>query len=196
MTIKKVIALLLAAPLLLAGCATGPAISVNQDPDADFTAYRTYGFASDLGTDRGGYSTLVTGYFKDAIDRQMQSRGYVPANADPDLLVNFFTRVENRTDVVSRPSPSMGYGYYGYRYGLYGAWPMYDNEVSTVHYQMGTANVDIVDAGRKQLIWEGVAQGRLGNRIQENPAAVIDEVIAEIFSRYPVDPPATQPAAE
>lgn len=42
--------------------------------------------------------------------------------------------------------------YYGYRYGLYSAWPLYDRDVETVAYPVGTANVDIVDAGKKQLI--------------------------------------------
>ena len=184
--------LLIAIPLFMWGCASGPAISVNQDPEADFTAYATYQYASDLGTDRGGYSTLITRYFKDAIDREMQARGYQPEESGADLIVNFNARVEDRTDVVSRPVPS--YGYYGYRYGLYGAWPMYANDVSTVHYQVGTANVDIVDVDSRQLIWEGVAVGRLGNRIKEDPAGAISDTIAEIFTRYPV--PVPEPEAE
>jgi hypothetical protein len=66
---------------------------------------------------------------------------------------------------------------------------MYDNEVTTVHYQVGTANVDIVDVGSNQLIWEGVAVGRLGSRIEEDPAGAISDTIAEIFMRYPVPAP-------
>ena len=186
-SLRNRLILLIAISLVVSGCASGPAISVNQDPDADFTAYQTYRYASDLGTDRGGYSTLITRYFKDAIDREMQNRGYLLEESEADLLVNFNARVEDRTDVVSRPTPS--YGYYGYRYGLYGAWPMYDNEVTTVHYQVGTANVDIVDVGSNQLIWEGVAVGRLGSRIEEDPAGAIGDTIAEIFTRYPVPAP-------
>jgi len=143
------------ATALLAGCAAvGPKVRIDFDRTADFSAYRSYGFPAELGTDRGGYSTLITYYFKQAVDREMQQRGYTYSGTDPDLLVNFFARVRDVTDVRSEPVVWVGHGYYGYRYGLYGAWPLYADGVSTVHYKVGTANVDLVDAKRRQLIWE------------------------------------------
>jgi hypothetical protein len=59
------------------------------------------------------------------------------------------------------------------------------DHVDTVHYKVGTANVDIVDAKRRQLIWEGVAEGRLTREVMENPQPAIESVVAELFSRYP-----------
>ena len=124
------VALVAAAVVALAGCATvGPKIRVDYDRAADFSAYQTYGYPAELGTDRGGY--------------------------------------------------------YGYRYGLYAAWPLYASDVSTVHYKVGTANIDVVDARRKQLIWEGVAEGRLTQQAMENPETGISGVVTELFRRYP-----------
>ena len=97
----------------------------------------------------------------------MQRRGFVYDETDPDLLVNFFSNVREVTDVRRSPQASFGYGYYGYRYGLYGAWPYYDDYVDTVRYKVGTANIDIVDGERMQLIWEGVAEGRITEAAME-----------------------------
>src|ERR1044072_8674022 len=115
---------------LLAACATTstPDIRANQAPYVNFTSYSTFGFPEQTGTDRGGYSTLVTGYFKAAVRNQMEQRGYHYVDENPDLLVNFYAKVHERTEVRPDPSFSAGYGYYGYRYGLYSAWPLYDSE--------------------------------------------------------------------
>lgn len=155
--------------ILLAGCATGPSIRSDYDRSADFASYRTYDFASELGTDRAGYSTLITSHFKRSISEELEKRGYRRSESNPDLLVNFFVAISEKTDVRSSPAPTFGVGYYGYRYGLYTAWPAYSADVRTVTYKTGTANIDIIDAKRKQLVWEGIAEGRVTDEALENP---------------------------
>jgi hypothetical protein len=175
----------------VAACvAPGPKIRTDYDHAADFSAYRTFSFVKETGTDRGGYSTLVTSYFKAAVRREMEARGYRYVDTDPDLLVNFFTDARDVTDVYSYPSASLGYGYYGYRYGLYTAWPFYDRDVETVHYKVGTANVDVVDAKKKQMIWEGVAEGRMTDAAMANPQATINATVADLFKKFPGKPAA------
>jgi hypothetical protein len=162
-----------------------PTIRVDSAPDAQFASYGSFGFPEQTGTDRGGYSTLVTNYFKSAVREQMEQRGYRYVDENPDLLVNFYANVRERTEV--RSSPSIGYGYYGYRYGLYGAWPLYerDRDIDTVTYPIGTANIDVVDAKRKQLIWEGVAEGRIRDADMRQPQQAINTVVAQLFERFP-----------
>ena len=169
---------------MLAGCATTstPDIRVNQAPDANFTAYGTFGFPEQTGTDRGGYSTLVTSYFKAAVRNQMEQRGYHYVDENPDLLVNFYMNTRERTEI--RPGVDTGFGYYGYRSGLYRPW--YDDR--TVNYQVGTINVDIVDAAKKQLIWEGVAEGRVSEEALANPKVTINGVVTEMMRQYPGKP--------
>jgi hypothetical protein len=167
----------------LTACASGPRIRTDMDPAANFAIYRTYNFATELGTDRAGYSTLVTADFKRAVSREMEARGYSPSE-NPDLLVNFFTSVRERTSVQSTPV-LIGVDYYRYRNGLYVAWPLYGRDVNSVHYQVGTASIDVVDAARKQLVWEGTAEGRLSSRVLKAPGPAIDRAVREIFQHYP-----------
>ena len=35
-----------------------------------------------------------------------------------------------------------------------------------------------------QLIWEGVAEGRVSESAMKNPRAAIDAVVAELFQRF------------
>src|SRR5687767_12170352 len=109
--------------VLIAGCATtsAPNSRVDYDKGADFSVYRTFGFPKETGTDRGGYSTLVTSYFKSSVTTALEARGYKYSEEKPDLLVNFFMNTRERTEI--RPNPGADFGYYGYRDGLYRGWP-------------------------------------------------------------------------
>jgi hypothetical protein len=182
-------ALALTAALFAAGCATtsGPKTRIDYDRSADFSVYRTYGFPKETGTDRGGYSTLVTSYLKSAMSSQMEARGYKYSEDHPDLLVNFYMNTRERTEIRPDARASVGYGYYGYRYGLYNAWPMYDED-RTVTYKVGTLNIDIVDAEKKQLVWEGVAEGRVSEDELQNPKVAINGVVTELMRQYPGRP--------
>lgn len=170
---------------LIAGCATTspPNTRVDYDRKADFSVYRTFGFPKETGTDRGGYSTLVTSYFKSSITTAMEARGYKYSAENPDLLVNFFMNTRDRTET----RPNVGAGYYRYREGLYGGWPMYDRD-RTVNYQVGTINVDIVDAAKKQLIWEGVSEGRVTEESLANPKVTVNAIVIELMRKYPGKP--------
>lgn len=170
----------------LIGCSSGPSIRADQDPAADFSGYRTYNFVAEPGTDRAGYSTLVTAHFKNAVRQEMAARGFTLSEQDPDLLLNFFTSMRERTDTRSAPGVFLGTRYYRDRFGAYTAWPLYSREVDSTTYRVGTASIDVVDAKRQQLVWEGVAEGRLTDEVMENPGPAITKTVAEIFARFPV----------
>lgn len=181
------------AAVALGGCAASkPTLRTDYDRSIDFGAFRTYSYVQPLATDKAGYSTLTTQYFKSAIDAQLSARGYRRVDSDPDLLVNFSANATEKTDVRSNPSATFGVGYYHYRYGLYTGFPLYRNDVETVRYQVGTANVDVVDARRKQLVWEGVAEGRLTKEVMRNPEPAIRAVIADLFKDFPARAGAAQ----
>ena len=170
------------ALLLLAGCASGPSIFVNADLAANFATFHTYNFETPLGTDRSGYSSLLSQYLRTATAREMEARGYVRSDT-PDLLINFNEQTKDKIQTTTTPSgPSYG-GYYGYRSGYYGVWNGYDTQVT--QYTEGTLTVDVVDAARKQLVWDGTAVGRVREEARKNPQPAIDKVITEIFAKYP-----------
>jgi len=179
----RVIPLLLAT-LSIGGCISAPEIRVNSDKNADFSAYHSYGFVDSPGTDRAGYTTLVTQYLKSAVSHELENRGYVYSD-EPDLLVNFYTRLEDRNFITSSPSPVYFGGYYEYRHGVYAAYPYYINQTYSYSFKEGTVNVDLIDAQQKQMIWEGIAVNEVSKQDLENPQKAFEDVISAIFSQYP-----------
>ncbi len=172
-----------AALSVLAGCASGPTIRTNVDPAANLSSYKTYMFAAKTGTDAQNFSTPITSYFKESIRREMDARGYKYIEGGPaELLVNFNANARENVDVRSTPGPT--YGYYGYRGGLYGA-SAFPPEVQTVRYKVGTANVDVVDLSKKQVVWEGIAEARLTEKMMKDPRTAISGVITEMFAKFP-----------
>ena len=115
--------------------------------------------------------------------------GYTLSDKTPDLLVNFSTNSEARTDVRSTGMTTGYTGYYGYRRGMYAGFPAYSNDVDTVHYKVGTVNIDVVDAKKKQLVWEGTTEGKLTKKVMENPQAAVNAAVANIFAQYPTRQP-------
>jgi len=182
---------LLGAALIAAGCASGPRVRTERDVTVDFSRYRTFAFADPLGTDRAGYQTMVSQYLKAATQRELEAHGLRLVEADPQLLVNFNGKLSEkfRTTTVPSSSITFGYGhggYYGYRTGIYTTWPLYPPETQVQSYTEGTLNIDVIDAGRKQMIWEGVAVGRVTDETMENLKPKIDEAVAAIFANYPI----------
>ena len=185
-TLKRLIVTsTLVTSLVLAGCASGPKVRTDSASNTNFSSYKTFGFMPQPATDKAGYATLVTQHFKDAISAEMTALGYQFSETNADLLVNFNSNVENRTDVRSMPSASFNYGYYNYRRGFYAGFPIYTTDVDTVHYKVGTVNIDVVDAAKKQLIWEGVSEGTLKKTDLEQPKQAIANVVGLIFQQYP-----------
>jgi hypothetical protein len=179
---------------LLAACATSPRVMSDTDPRADFSRYRTYAFSDPLGTNRDSADTLLSQRLKMATSREMAARGYAYQPQSPDLLVNFHAKLEEK--VYSTPMMTPAFGYYGYRRGFYAAWPTwgFNNYVDT--YTEGTLNIDVVDAARKQLVWESVVFGR--TMLSTGPRAVpaIDAAVAAAFRRYPVPAPVAMPVSQ
>ncbi|GAA4859514.1 DUF4136 domain-containing protein [Luteimonas vadosa] len=169
---------------LLGGCATGLRVSAEADPRADFSQYRTYGFYSPLAVEGDGYATPSSQRMREAVRSQMESRGYSHSAEKPDLLVNINAYVQQRTDVWSSPFVDYGY-YYSYRAHRYVVAPYWRDRVDVYRYNEGTLNIDIIDAARNTLVWEGIAVGRATRSRPADRDARIDAAIAEIFARYP-----------
>lgn len=181
--------------LLLAGCATGPQITSEADPEADFGSYRTFGFYAPLALEKEGYATPTTDRIKAAARAQLESRGYVYTPEQPDLWVNLNAYMQKRTDVTSFPTVDYNY-YYSYRARSYFAMPFWHDETHVRQYTEGTLNVDLVDRRKNRLAWEGIAVGRIAKLKPEERAARIDSTVAEIFARYPYRAGSAAPAVQ
>jgi hypothetical protein len=182
--------LLLAGVTLLQGCVSKPDLRADYDKTADFAKYHSFNFVKTPSTDTLGYGNLVTQQMETSIRMELEKRGYKLTDT-PDLIVNFSGKLQEKADVQS----SGGGGYYGYR--GYGAWPgySYGTDVYTVRYTVGTINVDLIDAARNQMVWEGVAVGEVTKKHLENREAAIAKAVENIFSKYPFRAGVGQPVA-
>ena len=186
MQLAKLVSLAVAV-LLMASCASKPDIKSDYDRSVDFSQYKTYGFFNPMGIENPNYSSIYGSIFREAISREMESRGYVQSN-NPDLLINVSGRLQEKTRVTTTSDPYMSGGYYGYRRGAYGAWGGYGYGTQThvSQYTEGTVNVDMVDRNQKRMAWEGVAVGRVNEkRTNEEMRTNINNGIKEMFAGYP-----------
>ena len=175
---------LLLLVVLLGACASRPVITTDADPAADFARYRTFAFYEPLAVEDKGYSTPSSQRMKASTRREMESRGYVYDESNPDLRVNINAYISERQSVVSTPQLQQRL-YYNYRANSYVSSAYFVNRTDVYNYTEGTLNIDLVDAARKQLVWEGVAVGRMANTKPTQRDARIDSTITEIFARYP-----------
>jgi hypothetical protein len=191
-TAKILVPLALGPALALGACATGPQVSSMTDSSINFTQYKTFGFVEPLATDKNGYQSMVSATLKSATTREMAARGIRYDSANPQLLVNFNARLSDKMRATTTPTP-MGYGmaggYYGYRRGFYDPWPMYANQTTVTEYTEGTLNIDVADAQRKQLVWEGVVTKAVSQSDVNNAAATIDAAVVAAFTKFPIPAP-------
>ncbi len=178
---------LVAVTALVASCASGPDIKSDYDHTVDFSQYKTYNFFNPMGIENPNYSSIYGSIFRDAIGKEMESRGYTLSD-NPDLLINVSGRLQDKTKVTTTADPYMGGGYYGYRRGYYDPWGGYGYGTTThvSNYTEGTVNVDMVDRAAKRMVWEGVAVGRVDEKkSSEERRQGIYAGIQEMFAGYP-----------
>ena len=166
----------LAAIALLAACVAGPEIRVSQDPAVDFDSFQTFGFAP---AGAAGGASMLNRRLSAASIREFQARGMDFVSNNPDLLVSFYTNIRSGIDTRNRPMvmmPVRNYGSWaGYRAYIAPGDPITE----------GTLAVHVVDRRRNQLVWEGIAQDRVTQSMQDNPDETVNALITAIFADFP-----------
>jgi hypothetical protein len=167
------------ATLFSGGCSTVAEIQTQADSSADFSHYRSFAFFQPLGTDKEGYASLLSLHLREAARRELEARGYRYEEKDPDLLVNFNAETREKTSTTSSPH----LGYYSYWGHWHGVWTHYD--MTTTRYEEAILRVDLIDARKKQTVWEGSAKGMLTQQARKYPGASAMQALADIFRHYP-----------
>lgn len=173
---------LLVLLLGLAACAAEQVQHTEQQPNVDFKAYKTYNFMDVTARNEAAFQGPGTGIetLKQAIAREMSRRGY-QQSATPDLFVNIGVMTQDKVqtrETTIRDAPV----YIGQR-----NYHWQSQDVVVGRYEEGTATVEIVDAARQELIW----QGSVKSVLSPNPAKLtrrIDEAVAALFDKFPAPP--------
>ena len=153
-------------------------VAADYDKNANFNTYKTFAFFK-TGIDKAEISDLDKRRILRAIESELMAKGFTKSE-NPDLLVSIFTKSRDKVNVFNN---AYGYGPYGYGWG----WSPYYwnsgfNSVSTS--TEGTLYVDLIDANKKELVWQGMGVGYLTDRMDKKEAR-IKEFVAKIMEKYP-----------
>lgn len=165
---------LMAILLLLAGCASN--VVTDYDSATVFGNYSSWAFAPDKDS---GFVSLDASRAESAIERELTRKAMRKLDpGEADLLVSY--RVEDVERLESTGfSYGLGFGRRNFAWGLSVPPPV--REVTE-----GKLVVELVDRRTGRVVWRGASQRYLNERqTPERRRKLIDEVVTEMFSKYP-----------
>jgi hypothetical protein len=176
---------LLALLILLSSCSSVKVVA-DYDKEAKFNDYKTFAFFK-TGIDKAEISDLDKRRILRAIEAELLAKGFTKSEK-PDLLVSLFTKSQQRVDVYNNSWGNGGWGWGGYA-GFGPSWGWGWNQQPSVSTSMqGHLYIDLIDANKKELVWQGMGTGYL-SRNMEKKEARIKEFVTKIMEKYP---PGTQ----
>ena len=153
-------------------------VAADYDKNANFNEYKTFAFFK-TGIDKAEISDLDKRRILRAIEAELLAKGFTKSE-NPDLLVSIFTKSRQKVNVYNN-----GYGHYGYGWGwspfYWGHYPYYSNVSTSTE---GTLYVDLIDANKKELVWQGMGIGYLTKNMDKKEAR-FKEFVFKIMEKYP-----------
>jgi uncharacterized protein DUF4136 len=175
--VTAVFVMVLAPALLLA-----QKVSYDYNKSANFSAFKT--FAHKDGTKVG--QQLIDDRIVAAIDAEMALKGFVKADANPDVFVVYHVAFDKEKD-ISTYSTGYGGGYGAYGWGWGGGWGGSSSSTTQVrNILIGTLVIDLADAKQNQLAWRGMATKEVDTQAKpEKRDKSINNAVKKIFKNYP-----------
>ncbi|MDJ1467844.1 DUF4136 domain-containing protein [Xanthocytophaga flava] len=164
--------------VLLISVSSCASLSVRSDYDrqANFRRYTTYTIENPpvIGNDPIMGSELNRRRIVEAVESEMNARGYVRNDADADLMVRFQTDSKDRQQIQSNMASPM-WGWWGQ-----------PNNISSRTYEENRIIIGVWDNQNRQMIWQGWASGQLtAQRKEKNMDAAIRNAVYRIMEQYP-----------
>ena len=156
----------------------GPGLSVNRNPDADFSSYRTFDFTGEGNVE--GLSEERLEQMVAAIERALVEKGYQRSSSNPDMLVEGFGAFEGRMEEeeVTERYPS-----YFQRENEH----TFTRDYTVVtNWEEGTLAVHVMDGQSRDLVWSVTAEGAI--EASENPNVMrqrLEEGAANLLADFP-----------
>ncbi|PZD78666.1 DUF4136 domain-containing protein [Mesonia sp. K7] len=168
------ITILLALVTTLFSCSS-VRVATDYDESVDFNQYQSFAFYKP-GIDKTEISDLDKKRILRAIEAKLIEKGMIKSE-QPDMLISIFTKTQENVNIYQNN--------WGWGYG-WGWHPWYWNSgFNTVSRTTeGTLYIDLIDAKKKELIWQGMGTGVL---YQNRDAKIeqINEMVEEILEKYP-----------
>lgn len=165
--------------LLVVTSCTSVRVATDYDRKANFNDYKTFAFFK-TGIDKAEISDLDKRRILRAIEAELLAKGYTKSE-NPDILVSLFTKSNQRVDVYNN---YWGYGAWGWG-GWYGpGWGWGWNQPNVSTSTEGVLYIDLIDAKKKELVWQGMGTGYLSRNMDKKEER-IKEFVSEIMKQYP-----------
>jgi len=172
----------MAADVALVGCATSSGnvdVTFDYDTGANFAALKSYSWMPPTGNAVG--DELLVKRIKTTVDSQLQAKGPVPAEANPDFLIGM------QLSGKSTYGGSTGVGVsVGIPVGRAGRVSVGGGKSQAIEKKEGQLVLDFVDAKSKSLLWRATASGAVEPKsTPEQQQQRINAVVAEMLSYFP-----------
>lgn len=168
--------LLLPVLLFVLTSCTSVRVASDFDKKVDFSQYKTFAFYK-AGIDKVEISDLDKKRILRAIETELLAKGF-SLSENPDLMVSIFTKSNEQVN-VNQYNAGWGYGW-GWGYSPY----MMGGMASVSRHTEGTLFIDLIDAKKKELVWQGEGQGVLTQNSGDKEKR-INEFVAQILQQYP-----------
>ncbi len=160
-------------------------VAADYDKNANFENYKTFAFFK-TGIDNAKISDLDKRRILRAIESELIAKGFTKSS-NPDVLVSIFTKSRERVNVYNNTFGGFGgFGFGGFGFGGGFGYPYYGggfgNSVSTS--TEGELYIDLIDANKKELVWQGFGTGYLAKSVDKKEAR-IKEFVSKIIDSYP-----------
>lgn len=164
---------------MLSSCST-VRVATDYDTKANFKQYKTFAFYK-KGIDKAPISDLDKKRIMRAIERELLAKG-MTKSSNPDILVSLFTKSRKKVNVYD--NLYWGYGYqWRYNSWMWGG----ASRLNINQYTEGTLFVDLIDAKKRELVWQGIGSGALSRSSTKKRVERINEFVKEIMNKYPPD---------
>src|SRR5690606_32281928 len=172
--------------LLFTGCQqTGPRIETRKAEAVDFSRYQTYAL---LKSSRAATpDNEIAQHFVNSIRSQMNALGYTYDEQQPDLLINYQVNIQNLLKETGNAEPARVTegGYYTHSQEIYQGMPAAEERTHLFIERKGAARIDIIDARKRELIWQGDAEGHLTEDTLIQPEAPIHNTVRSLLREFP-----------
>lgn len=155
-------------------------VASDYDRETNFDTYKTFAFFKP-GIDKAEINDIDKRRILRAIEAELLAKGYTKSE-NPDMLVSIFTKSNQRVDVYNNAWGSGAWGWGGYGgWGWRSGWN--GNQVSTT--TEGMLFIDLIDAQKKELIWQGSGTGNIETSNIEKKEERIKAFVSEMLTQFP-----------
>jgi|GEM_PF-143011 len=179
------------AAIIFSGCASNA--HIEKDNTANFSSYQTYAWVEkeeqvEKETKQSRKNELTEANIHNAVNEQLQKKGWKEVKLNPDVMINYELLVEKNQKQQQDPVYSQSYtrSYYNRYTGRVNTfyYPQqflgYDSYTTTV--KEGTVTITMIDNKTDKTVWQGWTTSELNdNKITGKD---IDQNVKSIFKKF------------